>query len=92
MTSKEKERLKTAVKEMVEGTLEQYFDIMDTREYAKSKARLRHYGTRLLDLVDQQPTEEKDEYEILLPPLHFEPGKPLVLLSTGELKRENDEG
>ena len=36
--------------------------------------------------------EKGGEYEILLPPLHFAPGKPLVLLSTGELRRTNDEG
>jgi len=37
----------------------------------------------------RKPTEEKEKYEILLPPLHFAPGRPLVILSTGEVKREN---
>ena len=44
-----------------------------------------------VDGIDQRLTREegeKDEYEIFLPPLHIT-SRQLVLLSTGELKREN---
>ena len=43
----------------------------------------------ILTMIDSQPGEEKEKYEILLPPLHFVPGRPLVILPTGEVKREN---
>ena len=45
----------------------------------------------ILTMIDQRLTRvegEKDEYEIILPPLHIT-SRQLVLLSTGEVKREN---